>query len=179
MIQLLRATAWRKSRGLGLTWHEVDWEGQAIRLSGRRPRSGEPRVLPFALVPALRALLEARWQARHGVLVFHQGDGRPIGSFRRAWASVCKRAGVDGVLVGDLRRSAARDLVSAGVPQQVVMMRCGWETNAMFGRYAIVDEKALAEAVARRFATSKHVADTGAPASPPASLSSSPVISAA
>lgn len=173
VIQFLHATGWRLAEALGLTWDEVDWEGQAIRLSGRRTKSGEPRVFPFGLAPELVALLEARRQARDGMLVFHRGDGRPIGSFRRAWASACKRAGLAGLLVHDLRRSAAKDLVTAGVPQHVVMKLCGWETDAMFRRYAIVDEQALAEAVARRSAASKQKANIGAPASSPDSLSSS------
>jgi integrase len=39
------------------------------------------------------------------------------------------------------RRTAARDMIDAGVPQHVVMETCGWKTDAMFRRYAIVDAK--------------------------------------
>jgi hypothetical protein len=46
----------------------------------------------------------------------------------------------------DLTR-AARNLIRAGVPQHVVMQLCGWKTDAMFRRYAIVDERDLRSAV--------------------------------
>jgi integrase len=49
----------------------------------------------------------------------------------------------------DFRRTAARNLIRASDPQHVVMQLCGWKTDAMFRRYAIVDERDLREAVAR------------------------------
>jgi integrase len=48
----------------------------------------------------------------------------------------------------DFRRTAARNLIRAGVPQHVVMQLCGWKTDAMFRRYAIVDERDLRSAAA-------------------------------
>jgi len=74
--------------------------------------------------------------------------------------------------------SEAPERLAAGVPQHVVMKLCGWETDAMFRRYAIVDEQALAEAVARRF-NGKTTAKQPPPTSPSGSLGSSPSISAA
>jgi integrase len=47
----------------------------------------------------------------------------------------------------DFRRTAARNLIRAGVPQHVVMKLCGWKADAMFRRYAIVDERGLRTAV--------------------------------
>jgi integrase len=47
----------------------------------------------------------------------------------------------------DFRRTAARNLIRASVPQHVVMKLCGWKTDAMFRRYAIVDERDLRDAV--------------------------------
>ena len=67
------------------------------------------------------------------------------------WTRACKRAGLTGRLVHDLRRSAARDFRRAGVSDDEVMRLCGWETRAMFDRYDIIDEADLAAAVAKRF----------------------------
>src|SRR5213078_5396141 len=71
----------------------------------------------------------------------------PFGAFGRA----CKKAGLEGRLVHDLRRTAARDFRRRGVSEGEIMKLCGWKTRAMFDRYNIIDEADLAEAVAKRF----------------------------
>jgi hypothetical protein len=47
----------------------------------------------------------------------------------------------------NFRRTAAPNLIPAGVPKHVVMQLCGWKTDAMFCRYAIVDDRDLRSAV--------------------------------
>jgi integrase len=59
--------------------------------------------------------------------------------------------GLDGRLVHDFRRSAAKDLRRAGVSEGEIMKLCGWRTRSMFDRYNIIDEQDLARAVAKRF----------------------------
>jgi hypothetical protein len=44
------------------------------------------------------------------------------------------------LLVHDLRRSAARQLRSAGVAESVIMKIGGWRTAQVFRRYAIVGD---------------------------------------
>ena len=51
-----------------------------------------------------------------------------------------------------MRRSAAKSLRAAGVPESVIMATGGWKTAAMFRRYAIVssaDQRAAMEALER------------------------------
>jgi integrase len=92
--------------------------------------------------------------------VFHR-NGRPILAYLDGWRAACKRAavvkrgGLESVTrphllsrtPHDFRRTAARNLIRAGVPQHVVMQLCGWKTDAMFRRYAIVDERDLRSAI--------------------------------
>ncbi len=68
-------------------------------------------------------------------------DGKPVRDFRKAWENLTARAGLPNLIVHDLRRSAAKALRAAGVPESVVMAIGGWKTPAMFRRYAIVSTR--------------------------------------
>jgi len=79
--------------------------------------------------------------------VFHQGNGVQIGDFRRSWKTALKQAGVAPKLFHDLRRTAARNLVAAGVPESVAMSITNHKTRAMFSRYAITSENQRTDAL--------------------------------
>jgi integrase len=168
-------TGWRRGEILALRWTDVDLAGGAIRLRPNHAKTGRGRAV--MLDATLRALMVRRQQARllerDGAvvvadLVFHR-TGAPIGDFRRAWASACIAAGLyyveretDGTelkvhdrLFHDLRRTAIRNMVRAGVPERVAMEISGHRTRAVFDRYNIVSEadlRAAQEQVGRRYA---------------------------
>ena len=54
-----------------------------------------------------------------------------------------KAAGLSGVLIHDLRRSAAREMRIAGVDQTTIMKVAGWGTDSMFVRYHVDDDSDL------------------------------------
>jgi transcriptional regulator with GAF, ATPase, and Fis domain len=107
-------------------------------------KSRKPHVIPIAgpLVEiierrkAVRAF-EAGGTTQLCEYVFHR-DGTPIAEFRRSWKTACTKTGCGNMIFHDLRRSAVRDLVRAGVPQSVAMSISGHSTVAVFQRYDIV-----------------------------------------
>ena len=141
-------TGWRKGEIISLKWTDVDREAGAIRLRPEAAKTGRGRTV--MLEGDLAELIDRRWQGRLiekdgnvrvTALVFHR-DGEPVGDFRRAWATACQAAGADR-LFHDLRRTAARNMVRAGVPERVAMAVTGHLTRSMFDRYNIVSEDDL------------------------------------
>lgn len=109
--------------------------------------------------------------------IFHR-NGQPIGEFRKSWATACVAAGLgafecskcgeppkdgertkcrrckrqrtySGRIFHDFRRSAARNLIRAGVNEKVCMKLLGHKTRSIFDRYHIADETDLADAMQR------------------------------
>jgi integrase len=168
VAEFLYWSGWRKGETLALEWRHVDLKAGIIRIEDTK--NGEPRTLPFKVLPELSALIErqrertsAVEQARGAIVrhVFHR-DGKPVRSFRRAWLTACEEAGLPNRLPHDFRRTAARNLSRAGVPEQTIMALCGWKTRSVFDRYRIVNERDLADGLAK-LATASSAAALEAP----------------
>ena len=77
--------------------------------------------------------------------VFFPDTGRPVKEFRRSWKTASTKAGLPVEKATrkhfhDLRRTTARDLNRAGVPDPIAMAIMGHKTRAMYDRYNIVNE---------------------------------------
>ena len=141
-------SGWRKREILGLRWDEVDERGGVVRLSPARSKTRVGRVLPIS--PPIGAVLARRRATRRaGESQVFRRDAVTVRAWRRAWPAACRQAGVPGRLLHDCRRTTARNLVRAGVPERVAMELTGHKTRAIFDRYCIVNEADLHQAGAQ------------------------------
>jgi integrase len=161
-------TGWRiTSEILTRKRAHLDLKAGWLRLEPGETKNGDGRQFP--LMPALRAVLEAQLERtrKHeqatGTIVpwlFHR-NGQPIRSFRHAWESACLKAGFARLvserprviellrIPHDFRRTAVRNLERSGVPRSAAMAMVGHKTEAIYRRYAIVDEAMLREGAAK------------------------------
>ncbi|MBM3218296.1 MAG: site-specific integrase [Candidatus Rokubacteria bacterium] len=155
-------TGWRRGEITTLEWRDVDLDAGTITLRREESKNKQPRVVPFLVVPddggltifgALGELVAKRVKARTVAgdgarFVFHR-NGRRLRDFRGAWEAACVAAGRPGLLFHDLRRSAERNLVGAGIDQRVAMAVTGHQTIAVFQRYRIVSDDDVKAALQR------------------------------
>lgn len=166
-VAFLYLSGWRVGEMRRLEWRDVDLAGRVIRLRPELSKNKDGRLLPLA--GELLEVIE-RAAARRRLdcpFVFHV-DGEPIGEFRKTWKAACMTAGLGaivpendvapngspklvyrGLIPHDLRRTAVRNMVRAGVPERVCMALSGHKTRAVFDRYNVVSEADLVSAAER------------------------------
>jgi integrase len=175
-------TAMRPGAIAALTWASVDRKARALRLV-RNPRrtKGKPKWLP--LEGHLGAIIDRAWartrvaerargtvnaipwvfwrtydgQPRPGL---RPGDPTPIVDYRKVWTSACRAAGCPGMVPYDLRRTALRNLIRAGVDEQTAMELSGHKRRTTFERYNIIESAELAQALAQTFAAHRAAVGT-------------------
>jgi integrase len=146
VVRVAFITGWRlHSELLPLTWKQVDFDRGWLRLEPGSTKNREGREFP--LIPELRSILEA--QRNGNRWLFPGKRGNHLQSFRPSWDRARRGAGLPGLLIHDLRRSAVRNMIRAGLSPIEAMKLCGWRSFAMLQRYAIVESTMLEEAGAK------------------------------
>jgi len=157
-------TGWRiDSEVLKLEWRQVDFDASEIRLDAHTTKNGRGRVFPMtgelrALLTEQKAIRDALKDAGQIVpwvffrLVGRKADQKTpkrIRSFVKVWRAACAAAGYPGRIPHDLRRTAVRNFVRAGIPERVAMEMTGHLTRSVFDRYDIVSGGDLIDAAAK------------------------------
>jgi integrase len=147
-------TGCRKGEILRLKWSQVDLDQGVVRLRAGETKSGAGRVIPLA--PELLELLRLHRQFAGASEYVFTYRGAPFRDFRDGWEAACKAVGLWDEQTGrptrlfhDLRRTAVRNFVRAGVPERVAQEISGHKTRSVFDRYNIVSEADLVTAARR------------------------------
>ena len=131
----------RKGELLTYKWDYVSWFSQELRIPQPGTKNKQPKIIPFYGDVGDWLQLE---KSRHDALypgspwIFSRG-GKEIRDFRASWSQAVERAGLKESLglFHDLRRSAARNMVNAGIDEKLAMKIGGWKTDSVFRRYRI------------------------------------------
>ena len=145
---------WRLSEITGLTWDRVDLDNGIVTLNPGETKNDEGRTV--YLDQELKEMFELRSEARKSMsrilpYVFLNKDRTDrIKRFDKTWRTACDNAEIGVRLFHDLRRTAIRNMVRAGIPERVAMMISGHRTRSVFDRYNIVSDSDLKIAAQRQ-----------------------------
>lgn len=147
-------TGWRISEIAGLTWSQVDLDLGIVRLEVGESKNDEGRTV--YLDEELKAVFNQQLASRKRrrklcpyVFPNREGTDRMI-DIRSAWYAACTKIGIGKRFFHDLRRTAVRNMVRAGIPERVAMMISGHKTRSIFDRYNIVSDEDLRQAAQRQ-----------------------------
>lgn len=140
---------WRSGATKALERRDYDVATRTLRM--RSETAKNEKAIEIILPPSRyrevieHAMASARPDCRY---LFHR-DGEQIGDWRRYWRKACDAAGLHGILVHDLRRSAVKNMRKARVPDPIAMKLAGFKTFSVYIRYGIVDDEELTDGLAQ------------------------------
>jgi len=137
LITFLYYCGVRVGEATQIEWSQVDLHQGLIRLESDQTKTSEARIVPLPdmLINTLKHV-----KPKQGLVFDDTG-------LREHWAKATVVADMPGLLVHDLRRSAVRNLIAAGVNEKVAMSISGHKTRAVFDRYHIVNSSDVVNAM--------------------------------
>jgi integrase len=156
LIQFLYWCGCRLGEARAIQWEQVNLQERLIRLEPDQTKNETARVIPL---PSVVAEELSRIKSKTGT-VFDDTN------LRTEWAKACTAVGLgtmedqesaegnkwsrySGLIIHDLRRSAIRNMVAAGNPENWCMAISGHKTASVFRRYAIVSTADITTAMQR------------------------------
>ena len=104
-------TGLRKEELLSLKWSDVDFENMQIHVRAEVAKYSKSRYVELNKY----ALAVLNSLPKRSEFVFSDKEGRRFKNFRRSFDSAAKRAGIDNLVIHDLRRTFGSNCVMAGV----------------------------------------------------------------
>jgi len=151
LIKFCYFTGCRIGAAQKITWSMVNKDCTEIELPGRIIKTRKPLTLPLVgPLAEISKMLKKMFRGGPDKLVFDHA------ALRGGWCKTCHSLGLGvydeetrrytGLTIHDLRRSAARNLIHAGVDRGTAMSITGHKTEHVFERYNIktTDDKRVA-----------------------------------
>jgi integrase len=135
-------TAMRKGEVLSLTWFQIDYNYNIIKVL--ESKSGKGRDIPISekLLAVLKSI------PRTSEYVFPNPDtGKPYTDIKKSWATVMKKAGIKNFRFHDLRHTAITRMVEKAIPLTVVREIAGHSKIETTMRYTHISSKQKIEAI--------------------------------
>lgn len=144
MVTLALMTAQRGVAIRTLKWEHVDWDGAVVWFSATDPDPSSNKMRQdMPLTAALRRVLADAFEVARTEWVIEWRDG-PVGSVKKGFAALVKRAGLRDVTFHDLRRTVATQGLRRGHGFDVVAALLGDDVGVVRAHYAHVDPALLA-----------------------------------
>lgn len=131
-IRLAAVTGLRIGEIINMRWEDIDFEGGALIL----PKTKTGRRIHTLPTSALALLVDAPHISEFVIAGRIANKPMNYTSVRNHWAEVCKKAGIKGVRLHDLRRTIMTEAASLGVGAHLLRDMVGHKTTAMADRYA-------------------------------------------
>jgi integrase len=130
-------TGLRKGNIVNLNWDQVNLEKEYICIDMHKGSRGNPKRNPL-IIKLHQDLIKifSFLEYRPGELIF------PCGFNYRTWRKSCKRAGVEGLKLKDLRPNYTSWLVEAGATLSLLQCSLGHSTPLVTGRFYNKAQKA-------------------------------------
>lgn len=163
-VVLGRCTGMRRDEVRLLQWHQIDLETGFVTLEKSKTEAGENRPIRLNM-SALRVMTDwannfpnrkpehyvfpagkynaPRKRKRAPPTIYNHDPTKPIGSWKTAWTTARKRAGVT-VRFHDLRHTAVTRMFEAELPLPTIAKCMGWSASTMVQmskRYHHLSEK--------------------------------------
>ena len=144
-VNFLYATGMRSGQASRLTWEMVSGDKKTLTVPARLTKNKTDFSLPLVYQDGttIKGFDFRDRKRQEGEVLFNTIN------FRVEWQRACHelKFGIRdgrtyrGMEPHDFRRTACRNMISAGIPEVVAMAISGHRTNSMFKRYAISDPR--------------------------------------
>lgn len=158
IVTFLYLTGCRLGEAKGFWCSEVNFDALELRVERERTKDHGPRIIPLdGLDEFVQELKRKQDSSEDG---FDDGPVFCATNLRKAWQRACIRFTLgrieqlpdgrtiyQGLLVQDLRRSAVRNMIDAGVEEKVAMEISGYKRRRVFDPYNAVSANQIHEAI--------------------------------